>query len=135
MLIFYHLLPFSPSYPQSHCSCFYTSIVSKVVIVGISSSSLFRCCWQRCPFLWLIPSASTTCRLRRLVLVVVGGVTPIKTNISFCSYISISHTNKQKSIRKSLSNIIFATGAGLKQPLYICIGKRFGWLIYFLLLN
>ena len=29
----------------------------------------------------------------------------------------------------------FATGAQLKQPLYVCIGQRFGWEIYFPLLS
>ena len=29
----------------------------------------------------------------------------------------------------------FATGARLKQPLYVCIGQRFGWEIYFPLLS
>ena len=31
--------------------------------------------------------------------------------------------------------IIFATGARLKQPVYFCIGQRFGWEIYFQLLS
>ena len=29
----------------------------------------------------------------------------------------------------------FATGARLKQPLYVCIGQRFGWEIHFPLLS
>ena len=31
--------------------------------------------------------------------------------------------------------IFFATGDWLKQPVYICIGQRFGWEIYFPLLS
>ena len=34
-----------------------------------------------------------------------------------------------------MSNILFTTGARLKETVYVCIGQRFGWDIYFLLLS
>ena len=54
----------------------------------------------------------------------------IRPNILFTKYhqgIKTTHTCFVK--------IIFATGARLKKPVYVCIGQQFGWEIYFLLLS
>ena len=66
-------------------------LVFEVVVVGVSSLSLFCRCRQRCPFLWLCPSAAAPSRRcnfcwvsycrRRLVVVVV---------IRFSSLVSLS---------------------------------------------
>ena len=74
MLIFYQLFP--------HCRR--QSLVA-VVTVGVSSLSLFHCCRQRRPFLWLRHSASETRRRRRLVVVVFvvfDGVTEFSEKLS-----------------------------------------------------
>ena len=125
MFIFYQLLP--------HCCrcCLVVVVVVGVstlllasqiwrlvvegVVVGVSLSFLSRCCRQRCPFSWLHSLASTPCCRRRFVAVVSDGVTPIKTNIYFCSLISTSNSNRQTSIQKSFITIIFATDARIKQ--------------------
>ena len=60
-------------------------LVVGVVVVGVSSLALFFRCRQQCNFLCLRPSASAPCHRRSLVVVIKGGVTPIETNIYFCS--------------------------------------------------
>ena len=49
----------------------------------------------------------------------------------FAPYISTSHRNNTHVIQK----VFFATGARIKQPVYVCIGQRFGWEIYFPLMS
>ena len=57
-------------------------LVVEVVVVGVSSASLFLRCRQRCPFLWLRLSASAPCRQQRLVVVVGGGVAALSEKLS-----------------------------------------------------
>ena len=40
-----------------------------------------------------------------------------------------------KRTHTCFNKIIFETGARLKKPVYVCIGRRFSWEIYFLLLH
>ena len=66
---------------------------------------------------------------------------------TFCAFVSllinyiqltILFTKYQQGIKTTHTcfvNIIFATGAWLKQPVYVSIGQRFGWEIYFPLLS
>ena len=113
-----------------------TSIVSVSVGVLLSLSLLpYNCCCWHPGFGALSSNASESCRcccfvvvvisvpycgcIRRLLRLVVGSV--LLLSLSAQSPIS--------------SNIIFATGARLKQPVYVCIGQRFGWVIHFPLLS
>ena len=55
----------------------------------------------------------------------------IKYNILFL-LLTLDKSLEQRTVFGTLT---FATGARLKQPIYVCIVQRFVWEIYFLLLS